>query len=68
MNIPFTKEELQRFAENGTLEGHLLSQGLLPLKVLEFVLAEDNLREEELIAENEELLKKINSMLEEYDW
>lgn len=68
MNIPFTKEELQSFAENGTLEGHLLSQGLLPLKVLEFVLAEDNNREEELVAENDNLLKRIESMLEEYDW
>ena len=39
MNIPFTVEELKRFAENGTLDGHLQSHGILPLQALIFVLS-----------------------------
>lgn len=45
MNIPFTVEELERFARNGTLESHILSNGLLPIRVLEFVLEDTTLLE-----------------------
>lgn len=41
MNIPFTVEELERFALNGTLESHILSNGLLPLEVLNYFIKEN---------------------------
>lgn len=43
MNMPFTVEELISFQGKGTLESHLLSNGLLPMKVLEFVLEDTTL-------------------------
>jgi len=56
MNIPFTVEELKRFAENGTLDGHLQSHGILPLQALIFVLSSPML--EEYIEELEDIIEK----------
>lgn len=62
MNIPFTIEELISFQDKGTLESHLLSNGLLPMKVLEYVLEDTTLLER--ISELEYQLDKLE---EEYE-
>ena len=63
MNIPFTVEELKRFAENGTLDGHLQSHGILPLQALIFVLSSPTL--EEYIEELEGIIEKQEYRLSE---
>jgi len=63
MNIPFTVEELKRFAENGTLDGHLQSHGILPLQALIFVLSSPTL--EEYIEELEGIIEYQEYMLSE---
>ena len=63
MNIPFTVEELKRFAENGTLDGHLQSHGILPLQALIFVLSSPTL--EEYIEELEDIIEKQEYRLSE---
>ena len=60
MNIPFTIEELQRFAENGTLESYVHSHGVLPLSLLEHVLINYNAKEEEYLREIESLKDTVN--------
>ena len=57
MNIPFTIEELISFQDKGTLESHLFSNGLLPMKVLEYVLEDITLLER--ISELEHQLDKL---------
>ena len=63
MNIPFTVEELERFAENGTLDGHLQSHGILPLQALIFVLKSPTL--EEYVEELEDIIEKQEYKLSE---
>lgn len=58
MKIPFTVEELKRFAENGTLDGHLQSHGILPLQALLFVLNSPR-PEEDYIQELEDTVEKL---------
>lgn len=62
MNIPFTIEELQRFAENGTLESYVHSYGASPLSLLEYVLINYNVKEEEYLREIESLEDTIDSL------
>ena len=64
MNIPFTVEELKRFAENGTLDGHLQSHGILPLQALIFVLNSPS-PEEDYIQELENEINELNDALSE---
>lgn len=59
MTNTFTLEELQRFALNGTLESHILSNGLIPMQILEQVLTDNTLHEQIL------QLQKDNEALEE---
>jgi len=58
MNTPFTVEELKRFAENGTLDGHLQSHGILPLQALIFVLKSPHPEEDYIM----ELESKIGDL------
>ena len=62
MNIPFTIEELRRFAENGTLESYVHSHGILPLSLLEYVLINYNAKEEEYLREIEWLEDTVDSL------
>lgn len=62
MNIPFTIEELQRFAENGTLESYVHSYGASPLSLLEYVLINYNAKEEEYLREIESLKDTVDSL------
>lgn len=62
MNIPFTIEELQRFAENGTLESYVHSYGASPLALLEYVLINYNTKEEEYLREIESLEDDVESL------
>lgn len=64
MNITFTLEELQRFNDNGTLESHILSAGLLPLNVLSFVLRENTVASE-LLEEELTRVETENTRLQE---
>ena len=63
MNIPFAVEELKRFAENGTLDGHLQSHGILPLQALIFVLSSPTL--DGYVEELEDIIEKQEYMLSE---
>ena len=65
MNIPFAVEELKRFAENGTLDGHLQSHGILPLQALIFVLNFPS-PEEDYITSLESGIEDLNKELDEY--
>ncbi|APC44329.1 hypothetical protein [Pseudoalteromonas phage PH357] len=57
MNIPFTLEELERFALNGTLESHILSNRLLPLDVLTY-----------FIKENAKYVSDLNKYIVKLEW
>ena len=64
MNIPSTVEELKRFAENGTLDGHLQSHGILPLQALIFVLSSPD-TDLDYIQELENEIDDLNDALSE---
>lgn len=61
MNINL--EELRSYADKGLLESFILSQGLLPLQVLEFLCKEDSLKIEAL----EEQVEALEEELRESD-
>ena len=62
MNINL--EELRSYADKGLLESFILSQGLLPMQVLEFMCKEDSLKIEAL----EEELSKSEERANAYEY
>ncbi len=69
MNINL--EELRSYADKGLLESFILSQGLLPMQVLELVIKEDNTTItdlEEQVDALEEELSESDERAESYEY